>query len=54
MAIPLITFELDPSNLPKLTVEEATQLDAAPIDHSDIPKVPAGFWNRHRPTKTEG
>jgi uncharacterized protein (DUF4415 family) len=37
-------FTLDPENLPTLTTEQAAQLDAAPIDYSDIPELPASFW----------
>jgi uncharacterized protein (DUF4415 family) len=48
-----VTFDLEPSNLPKLTAKEAAQLDAAPIDYTDVPKIPAGFWDRHRPAEFE-
>ncbi len=48
-----VTFTLDPNNLPKLTPEEAAELDASPIDYSDIPKIPPGFWDRNRPTEAE-
>lgn len=47
------TFNLDPSNLPQLTAEEAALLDAAPIDYRDIPEIPEGFWDRNRPTNIE-
>lgn len=48
-----VTFKLDPNNLPELTAEEAAQLDAAPIDYSDIPHIPAGFWDKNRPAKVD-
>ena len=48
-----VTFKLDPNNLPALTPEEAAALDAAPIDYSDIPQIPPGFWDRNRPASVE-
>lgn len=48
-----VTFALDPSNLPQLTSEESARLDSAPIDYRDIPQIPAGFWDRHRPANVE-
>lgn len=42
------SFTLDTNNLPQLTAQEAAQLDAASIDYSDIPEIPAGFWAHHR------
>lgn len=38
-------FSLDPANPPGLTDQQATRLDAAPIDYSDIPELPAEFWS---------
>jgi uncharacterized protein (DUF4415 family) len=37
-------FTLNPENLPDLTIEQAAQLDAAPIDFSDVPELPEAFW----------
>lgn len=42
----IVTFELDPTNLPKISEEEAQQLDTSPIDYSDIPKIESGFWTK--------
>ena len=47
------TFRLDPDNLPRLTPKEAAALNAAPIDYSDIPQIPPGFWDRHRPASVQ-
>lgn len=48
-----VTFTLDPKNLPRLSPKEAAELDAAPIDYSDIAQIPSGFWERNRPTEAE-
>ena len=47
------TFILDPNSRPKLTPEQAARLDALPIDYSDIPEIPAGFWDRNRPSNAD-
>jgi len=42
-------FSLDPATLPTLTADQASALDAAAIDYSDIPELPAEFWsNRNK------
>lgn len=46
-------FTLDPAHLPRLTPAQAKRLDKAPVDHSDIPELPHGFWAAHRPAAVE-
>jgi uncharacterized protein (DUF4415 family) len=45
-------FRLDPAQPPTLTPEQQAQLEAKPIDYSDIPELPDDFWTRH-PVKRE-
>jgi len=40
-------FRLDPAQPPTLTPEQQAQLEAMPIDYSDIPELPDDFWTRH-------
>jgi hypothetical protein len=42
-------FRPDPDLPPTLTPEEAAQLEAMPINYSDIPELPDDFWTRHPP-----
>lgn len=46
----IVRFTLDlenpQQNLPELTAEQLEALDLAEIDYSDIPKIPAGFWDK--------
>ena len=46
-------FQLDPAQPPMLTPEARAQLDARPIDYSDIPELPDDFWTQHPPVKRE-
>jgi uncharacterized protein (DUF4415 family) len=46
-------FRLDPAHPPTLTPEQQTQLDARPIDYSDIPELPDDFWAKHAPVMRE-
>ena len=46
-------FRLDPAQPPTLTPEQQAQLDAAPIDYSDIPELSDDFWTQHPPVKRE-
>jgi uncharacterized protein (DUF4415 family) len=46
-------FRLDPAQPPTLTPEQQAQLEAMPIDYSDIPELPDDFWTRHPPVKRE-
>jgi uncharacterized protein (DUF4415 family) len=36
-----------------LTPEAHAQIDARPIDYSDIAELPDDFWTRHPPVKRE-
>ena len=42
-------FRPDQDFPPTLTPEEAAQLEAMPINYSDIPELPDDFWTRHPP-----
>ncbi len=42
-------FRFDPDHPPTLTPKEAAQLEAMPINYSDIPELPDDFWTRHPP-----
>jgi uncharacterized protein (DUF4415 family) len=44
-------FRLDPTHPPTLTPEQQAQLEALPIDYSDIPELPDDFWTQHPPVK---
>ena len=46
-------FRLDPDQPPRLTPEAQAQIDARPIDYSDIPELPDDFWTQHPPVKRE-
>jgi uncharacterized protein (DUF4415 family) len=46
-------FRLDPAHPPTLTPEQSAQLEAMPIDYSDIPELPDDFWTRHPPVTRE-
>jgi uncharacterized protein (DUF4415 family) len=46
-------FQLDPADPPTLTPEGEAQIEARPIDYSDIPELPDDFWARHPPVKRE-
>jgi uncharacterized protein (DUF4415 family) len=46
-------FRLDPAQPPTLTPEQQEQLEAMPIDYSDIPELPDDFWTRHPPVTRE-
>jgi uncharacterized protein (DUF4415 family) len=46
-------FRLDPEQPPILTPEAQVQIDARPIDYSDIPELPDDFWTQHPPVKRE-
>ena len=46
-------FRLDPAQPPTLTPEQQAQLEAMPIDYSDIPELPDDFWTRHPPVTRE-
>jgi uncharacterized protein (DUF4415 family) len=46
-------FRLDPAQPPTLTPEAQAQIEARPIDYSDIPELPDDFWTRHPPVKRE-
>jgi uncharacterized protein (DUF4415 family) len=46
-------FRLDPAQPPTLTPEAHAQIDARPIDYSDIPELPDDFWARHPPVKRQ-
>jgi uncharacterized protein (DUF4415 family) len=46
-------FRLDPAQPLTLTPEQQAQLDARPIDYSDIPELPDDFWTRHPPVARE-
>ena len=47
-------FRLDARNPPKLTARQARRLDSAKPDVSDIPELPKGFWEKHRPRAVPG
>lgn len=47
-AEPVTRFRLDPDNPPALSHAEAARLDALPIDYSDIPELPEGFFSAER------
>jgi uncharacterized protein (DUF4415 family) len=46
-------FRLDPAQPPTLTPEAQAQIEARPIDYSDIPELPDDFWTQHPPVKRE-
>jgi uncharacterized protein (DUF4415 family) len=46
-------FRLDPAQPPTLTPEAHAQIEARPIDYSDIPELPDDFWTQHPPVKRE-
>jgi uncharacterized protein (DUF4415 family) len=46
-------FRLDPAQPPELTPEAHAQIEARPIDYSDILELPDDFWTRHPPVKRE-
>jgi uncharacterized protein (DUF4415 family) len=46
-------FQLDPAQPPMLTPEAHAQIDARPIDYSDIPELPDDFWAHHPPVRRE-
>jgi len=41
-----VHFRLDPKNLPTMSEEEMAQLDAHPVDCSDIPELPPSFFEK--------
>jgi uncharacterized protein (DUF4415 family) len=46
-------FRLDPAEPPTLSREAHEQIEARPIDYSDIAELPDDFWTRHPPVKRE-
>jgi uncharacterized protein (DUF4415 family) len=46
-------FQLDPAQPPTLTPEAQAQIDARPVDYSDIPELPDDFWAQHPPVRRQ-
>jgi uncharacterized protein (DUF4415 family) len=46
-------FRLDPAQPPTLSREAHAQIEARPIDYSDIPELSDDFWTQHPPVTRE-
>ena len=44
-------FRLDPKNLPTLTPAQQRRLATTKPDLTDIPELPADFWQRNKPAE---